>query len=139
MEFMSIQKAGAIILSKKNKKNILLLFRGRQQDWSFPKGHIEKDESSEGAVIREVKEETGLDVQMIRSLHPMEYENAREGHVVLHYFLVQSKNDSLLKTESENDELHWVSYQEILDKISYENIKQWYKENISLIENYLDE
>lgn len=136
---MSVKKAGAIILSKNDPTQILLLFRGKHQDWSFPKGHLEEGEDAAGAATREVKEETGLDVSVLTPLQSMEYENAKEGHIVLELFLVQSKDDSVLKTESEIDELHWVSYQNILEKISYDNIKQWYQENISFIENILSQ
>lgn len=59
----TIQKAGAIIVSKSDENKIVLLHSGKQNDWSFPKGHIEEGEDPTGAMIREIKEETGLLVE----------------------------------------------------------------------------
>ena len=60
-----VQKAGAIIISKENPELIALLYRSREDDWSFPKGHVEKGESFIKTAQREIKEETGLFVRFI--------------------------------------------------------------------------
>lgn len=36
----------------------------RDQEWSFPKGHLEQDEDPEDAAIREVLEETGIEIEI---------------------------------------------------------------------------
>ena len=61
-------KAGAIVLSSENKNNIALLYRGNQNDWTFPKGHVDAGENAHQAMIREIYEETGLDVNFIKNL-----------------------------------------------------------------------
>ena len=50
---------GAICVSKKDK---ILLVRGKSsQMWSFPKGHLKRNESALACAERELKEETGVD------------------------------------------------------------------------------
>ena len=43
----------------------ILLVKQTTGDWGFPKGHIEANETEEETAIREVKEETGLDVVLV--------------------------------------------------------------------------
>lgn len=70
-----IQKAGCIVLQKQNNKlQVLLIFRQKFNDWSFPKGHIEPGETGEQATIRECKEETGIDFEIKTKLPDMVYE-----------------------------------------------------------------
>ncbi len=48
---------------------VLLVLRGREPfkgEWALPGGRIEDDETAEECCIREMKEETGLDVEIIR-------------------------------------------------------------------------
>lgn len=61
-----IHGAGAIVFER---GRILLVRRGREPamgQWSIPGGHVEADESSAEAVVRETREETGLHVRVVR-------------------------------------------------------------------------
>ena len=74
----------AVIL---DNKKILLIHRfnkGREY-YVIPGGHIEKGESQEQALIREIKEETGLDVKISKKLWSLENSYDKSTH---HFFLV---------------------------------------------------
>ena len=47
-----------MFLDKKETKEIALICRKKQEDYSFPKGHVENGESLKDAAIRETAEET---------------------------------------------------------------------------------
>ena len=47
-----------MFLDKKETKEIALIYRKKQEDYSFPKGHVENGESLKDAAIRETAEET---------------------------------------------------------------------------------
>ncbi len=51
--------AGAVVV---DEATCLLIRRGHE--WSFPKGHIERDEAPQDAARREVREETGIEVAL---------------------------------------------------------------------------
>ena len=55
--------ASALILNEESK--ILLLYHKKLNVWLYPGGHIENNETPDEAVIREVLEETGLEVKII--------------------------------------------------------------------------
>jgi ADP-ribose pyrophosphatase YjhB (NUDIX family) len=61
--------AGAVVI---DEGTCLLIRRGTE--WAFPKGHLERDESPEQAARREVREETGIEVELLASLGPTRYE-----------------------------------------------------------------
>jgi ADP-ribose pyrophosphatase YjhB (NUDIX family) len=56
------KKAGAFIYDPELKK--VLLVQSRGQFWGFPKGSIEQDELVQDCAIREVKEETGISINI---------------------------------------------------------------------------
>lgn len=55
----------ASALIKNNENKVLLVFHRKLGVWLYPGGHIENNETPDEAVIREVKEETGLTVEII--------------------------------------------------------------------------
>lgn len=130
-----IQKAGAIILSQKEPTHVALLYRSKQNDWTFPKGHVEIGESIVETTRREIMEETGLNSRLIGELPLMEYNNQNNDRVVVSMFIMQSENDTTTKTEFLGDKIIWVFYKDIADKLSYDNIKQYYRTVVKIIED----
>ena len=60
------RSCGSIIYRReKDRIRYLLLFQRGSHTWSFPKGHMERGESEEGAALREVKEEVGFPIRLI--------------------------------------------------------------------------
>lgn len=134
-----VQKAGAIVLSQKDPARIALLYRGKQDDWSFPKGHVEEGEEVAETTRREVAEETGLPVRLVgEPLPAMEYDHPKGDHIVVHMFLMQSEDDATLKTEFEGDKIVWVNYDEVAGKLSYDNIKQYYASVYTQVESAIN-
>lgn len=120
------RKAGAIILSKDQDQSIALLHRAKQNDWSFPKGHVDEGENGEQTMLREIKEETGLTVEIIKKLPDLEYHNNDGSPVSLQMFLVKSTDDNNLKTEFEGDTIAWTPFSEVTEVLSYDNLKMYF-------------
>jgi 8-oxo-dGTP pyrophosphatase MutT (NUDIX family) len=131
-----IYKAGAVILSRKNPSLVALLYRSKQNDWSFPKGHIEDGESEIDAAKREIMEETGLSVDLINDdLPPVDYVNLGGKHIIIHMFMARSADDATLKTEFDGDEIIWMPYEKVINKLTYDNMKRYYRGILSQVEN----
>lgn len=58
-----ILSAAAIVV---NDKKELLLIKGPRRDWEMPGGQVEEGESLSQAVVRETKEESGIDIEIIK-------------------------------------------------------------------------
>jgi mutator protein MutT len=108
---------GAVVL-KENK----ILLEKRQNDpgkgkWSIPGGLVELGESVEQTVIREVKEETNLDVEkpehigVVDKVDLDENGKVRYHFVIIDYFVKLKGGD--LRASSDAAELKWVAVDEI--------------------------
>lgn len=79
--------------------------------WTLPKGTPSGNESAEQTALREVTEETGLDVRIIAPVGPIEYYFSQDGtriHKTVHYFLMEAVGGDLAAHDHEFDEVRWV-------------------------------
>lgn len=135
---MLIYKAGAIVISRNNPTFVALLYRVDHDDWSFPKGHVEKNEPPIEAAKREILEETGLSVRLISdNLPPMKYIHPNGDKIIVFMFLMQSEDDGNLKTEFDGDKIIWVPYKEVVGKLSYLNIKEYFVDISDMLWNII--
>ena len=85
-------------------------------------------------MIREIKEETGLTVRIIKILPDLEYINNNDGMAIyMNMFLVVSLDDSELKLEFEKDDIQWIPYNKVVEKLSYDNLKDYFKSVLPII------
>ncbi len=88
--------------------------RRRERDgvtWTLPKGTPSGGESIEQTALREVAEETGLEVRIVAPVGPIEYfftQNGTRIHKTVHYFLMEATGGSLAAHDHEFDEVRWV-------------------------------
>lgn len=118
-----VLKAGCILINVKDK-TIALVYRKKQNDYSFPKGHLEHDESLIECAIRETAEETKRDCAILENkpIYIEEYVTPSGEDVRLYYYLSKdirpSNNDS-----KDTHDVYWVSYDEVENYLSYDSLK----------------
>ena len=60
-----IRSAGAVVLRGVGvRRSVALVHRPAYNDWSLPKGKLEKREPAYAAAVREVEEETGVHIRL---------------------------------------------------------------------------
>lgn len=112
--------AGAAVFYRGDQIEYLLLF---STYWGFPKGHIEAGESERTAALREVREETGLEVTLLDNFRQVDaYTFSRRGTIVQKqsiYFLGQAHDrDSRLSWE--HTDMAWLPFDDALERLKYE-------------------
>lgn len=86
----TVRAAGGVVRRHRadGVTEILVVHRPAYDDWSFPKGKLERDESEEAAALREVEEETGLVCALERELATTSYRDARGRDKTVRYWLM---------------------------------------------------
>lgn len=124
----TIQVSAAIIM---NKNKILATQRGYgefKNGWEFPGGKVEKGETAEQALIREINEELDVLVEISSKLKTIEYDYP-EFHLTMHCFLCVIKSGTLILKEHKSAK--WLCKEE-LDKV------EWLPADRTLIEELIN-
>jgi len=121
------KSAGAAVFRKKDNITYYLLLHYQPGHWDLPKGHIEKGESEEETVKREVEEETGLkDIQIVGGFREkIKYFFRAEGRNVFKtviFYLAETKTEEI-KISPEHTGYKWLPYDEALKKLTFKNAK----------------
>jgi len=66
-----VRAGGGVVLDPEGR--VALVHRPRYDDWTLPKGKLDRGESFEDAAVREVEEETGMRCRLVRELPSSEY------------------------------------------------------------------
>lgn len=123
-----MNKAGCVLINRENKQ-IGLVYRKKCDDYSFPKGHLEKDETLYECAIRETEEETGRKCKLVseKEIGIIEYTNF-EGNIKTYMYLAidEGLTDKVID-EKDKENLVWVNYDDVIDKLSYQNLKDFWK------------
>lgn len=110
--------AGTVVFRGTSSRPLFLIVSSSDRaHWVLPKGHIQTDESPEAAALRELREEAGVNGEIIDRLAIEEFETEKE-KLVVQYFLVkesgpcQPKESRMIRWESENSALRLLSFEE---------------------------
>jgi len=117
--------ATAIILYSEDKVLLIrrdtLPFKGF---WALPGGRMDPGEVVEQTCVREVKEETGLDVEVVCKVGDYHEYGSREGVVYDYYptcFVVRVVGGQVVKQESEVQEIGLFSFSELPSPLAFEH------------------
>jgi 8-oxo-dGTP pyrophosphatase MutT (NUDIX family) len=115
--------AGAVVLRKApGGPEVLLVHRPKYDDWSFPKGKVDRGEHVLSAAVREVAEETGLGIRLGRPLDSQQYAISGGRTKVVHYWIARvldSDDVSAYVPNREIDQVRWVPVDEARRLLSY--------------------
>ena len=128
---MREKSCGALVFRKKQEKYELLLIKHRSGGhWSFPKGHVESGENEVQTALREIKEETGLDVSLLDGFRQsVEYFPKPHVKKQVVYFLAHPEgSDKVVRQEEEISEYRWCLLDDADGLVTFKNDKNLIKE-----------
>ena len=115
----TVRAAGGLVRRRgANGDEVLVVHRPAYDDWSFPKGKLERGESEEDAAVREVEEETGLRCRLERELPTARYRDARRRRKTVRYWLMTPLAGTLAAA-NEVDEARFVTVEEARRLLTY--------------------
>jgi 8-oxo-dGTP diphosphatase len=105
-----IVAAGAVVVRKQDGGEVLLVHRPKYDDWSWPKGKRDPGEHVTATAVREVVEETGVEIRLARPLPPQLYTVASGRTKHVHYWLGRVVGDEDVSGYPANDEIDQVGW-----------------------------
>lgn len=133
---------GAIIL---DEDRILLEKRKNppgKEKWSVPGGLIDLGETAEEAIIREVKEETGLEVYDPQLIDVVNYISlGKKGAVKYHYVIIDylvASQGGKPHASSDAEDLKWVPFNEVEEYDLTETFRHFFQRNRRKLEDYFN-
>lgn len=113
-----VRAAGGVIFDPTRKGRFLVVHRPKYDDWSFPKGKLKGAESPAQAALREVREETGFECELVDELTPVHYVTRHRNLKVVNYWLMRPIHGSF-QINPEVDTVTWLKRNQALSLLSY--------------------
>ena len=120
---MTYEKScGAIVYRKHHgSTEILLIKHINSAHWSFPKGHVEQGETEVETALREIKEETSLDVHIDPTFREtVTYFPRKDTQKGVVDFIAKAKTFDYVPQEDEIAEIRWVDIGHAVQMLTYE-------------------
>lgn len=135
--------AGGVVFRRRGatvEVALILVGPAAKRRWQLPKGIVDPGESPETTAVREVREETGLEAELVAPLAPIEYwyyglqrgERVRF-HKRVHFFLLAYRDGDVRDHDHEVVEARWLSLDEARTALAFENERRALSEAHDLI------
>ncbi len=117
------KSCGAIVYRRFHGNIEILLIRHLNSGhWSFPKGHMESGETEMETAVREVREETSIDVRIDPTFREtVSYSPKRDTQKIVVYFIGFARNYNFTPQAGEISEVRWVDIGYASRILTYEN------------------
>lgn len=117
---------GIVVRYDAGRPHLVIGSRRRDRDsytWTLPKGTPDPGETIEETALREVGEETGLEVRITGPLDKIEYTFVQSGtriHKTVHYFLMEPIGGDLSRHDREFDQVRWIPFDDAGSVLTFE-------------------
>jgi 8-oxo-dGTP pyrophosphatase MutT (NUDIX family) len=119
--------AGGVVVRQMRGRAFVAVVRVRDEILALPKGHPDGDETSAQAAQREVREETGLEADVLERLGDVKYWYVRGGERVMKvvaFFLFRYRSGSVENHDHEVEEALWIPLEEAPRRLAYKGERE---------------
>ena len=99
--------------------------------WQLPKGIVDPGESPQATAVREVREEAGVETQLIQLIETIEYwyrsvrnKQPVRYHKFVHFYLLEYRSGDVADHDHEVEEARWVSFEEALEMLEFKSERE---------------
>jgi len=132
---MAYEKScGSVLYRIHDELRILVIKQARNGNWSFPKGHVENNETEEQTAIREVLEEVGINITPMNGFREVIRYSPKAGtekDVV--YFISNPALQRVKLQRSEVSDYKWLRPQEALKTLTFHNDREVLKKALDFL------
>jgi phosphohistidine phosphatase SixA/ADP-ribose pyrophosphatase YjhB (NUDIX family) len=117
----SIKAGGGVVHRAGDKKGeYLLVHRPRYDDWTLPKGKLNRREGYLEAALREVREESGVRGSRPVNVGSIGYATDQGNRKVVRWWLMEEAEEARFRRNNEVDEIAWLTKGKALKRLDYE-------------------
>jgi mutator protein MutT len=110
--------------------------------WQLPKGLIDEGETPEQAAVREVREEAGIETELLETLETIDYwfvsdwdEIRRRIHKQVHFFLLRYTGGDVADHDDEVLESRWMRFDEAIGMLAFDSEKKTVEKAKKILES----
>jgi ADP-ribose pyrophosphatase YjhB (NUDIX family) len=121
---------GVVIRFVDGRPQLVVGIRRRERDrrtWTLPKGTPISGETLEETAVREVSEETGLEVRIVGSIGSIAYRFVQRGQRIdktVHYYLMEPVGGDLADHDAEFEQVRWLDLAEAPERLTFETERE---------------
>ena len=123
-----ISAGGVAFRWKDSEPEIVIVSVKPKLRWQLPKGIVDPGESPQVTAVREVREEAGIDAELLKLIETIEYwyRSVKAGkpvryHKFVHFYLMKYKSGNVSDHDHEVEEARWISFDEALDMLDFKS------------------
>jgi 8-oxo-dGTP pyrophosphatase MutT (NUDIX family) len=123
-----ISSGGVAFRKDGGRTEIALISVGAEKRWQLPKGTVDAGETPEITALREVREEAGIDTELVKPIEKIEYwyVSKERGqpvryHKFVHFFLLRYCSGDPKDHDHEVNDARWVEIGKALDQLTFES------------------
>lgn len=128
---------GVVFYESEGKCEVILIcsnFKGRML-WTFPKGHMEAGETEKETALREIKEEVGLDTEIIGDFKEKTEFSCRENVIIeASYFAAKASSKNAVAQEGEVEYFAWLDFDSATQTLTFDCDKRVLREFVKFYE-----
>ena len=128
---LQISAGGVAFRKRKKQIEVALISVGDNNRWQLPKGIVDKGESTEDAAVREVREEAGIDAEVVERIDKIEYwyfwsEDGQRVryHKFVYFYLLRYKAGDVRDHDNEVNEARWIEIDEAIKLLAFNSEKR---------------